>query len=266
MSRRWILFYSSIICIDKILFQPLDLAPFGPLKAKMQTLSSAWHHDHRGEVLTKYTMMPEVAYPAFEEIFSNRDLIKTGFRIAGLFPWNPSAVHWEKLRAGSLYVERTPEEELAAEGGVVEVMPEGAEPVEDSAEAIEPVEIVHEVEEFMHEAGEAADIIDEVGEAADIIDEAAPALEHGMDEMEVEEVRPADGERFYWQDHQLTAVATRTEEPGVPPVNIPTSSDLINFIPEPGTSVEESVLPETNHEESVHLLQRYNDKFLLSSC
>ena len=37
-------------------------------------------------------------------------LIKTAFRISGVYPWNKSAVHWEKLEAGSLYTDKTSEE------------------------------------------------------------------------------------------------------------------------------------------------------------
>ena len=116
-------FKASPIC-----FQPLDLAPFGPLKAKLETLSSAWHHDNKGEVLNKYTLMPNVAYQAFEEVFSNRELIKTGFRIAGLFPWNRAAVHWEKLAPGSLYAEKR------SQGEAVVVTDEMAAVIELSAE------------------------------------------------------------------------------------------------------------------------------------
>ena len=76
----------------------------------MQTLSSAWHHDHPAEVLNKYTMMPHVAWPASEDVFGNRELIKTAFRISGIYPWDKSAVHWEKLEAGSLYTDKTSEE------------------------------------------------------------------------------------------------------------------------------------------------------------
>ena len=79
--------------------------------------------------MNKYTLMPNVAWHAFEEVFGNKELVKTGFRIAGLFPWDRKAVHWEKLDAGSLYVkearaELTDEFKLAVEQTEANVLAE----------------------------------------------------------------------------------------------------------------------------------------------
>ena len=221
----------------------------------METLSSAWHHQHPGQVLTKYTLMPNVAYQAFEEVFSNRELLQTGFRIAGIFPWNRMAVHWQKLTAGTLYAKETPQ------GEAMDVTDEVAE-VRDSTD---------DVAEVINGAGAMAEVMDCTGAMAEVMDRA-PAVygAHGS-------VRPlpqddGTGERDYWQDHQLSGLlgpvaigvanSRQTPEVSVPPaqeedqVNIgATGADILNFVPESETNLVD-IFPETNHEEKLHLLQR----------
>ena len=256
--------------IKKICLQPLDLAPFGPLKAKMETLSSAWHHQHPGEVLNKYTLMPNVAYQEFEEVFSNQELLQTGFRIAGLFPWNPKAVHWEKLTAATLYAKKTPQE-----GEAMEVTDE----VVVVREVTDEVAVVREVTDEVAVVMDGAEEVVEVMEDATDVTDTALAVEdaHVSVRPLIQDVGTgADGGvPMEWaQDIQdpfslvegpvgLGEVNSRqTPEVSVPPaqvedqVNIvPTGADIVNFVPEDGTNLED-IFPKSSHEEKVHLLQR----------
>ena len=113
--------------------------------------------------------MPNVAWQAFEEVFSNRELLKTGFRIAGLFPWDKTAVHWEKLTAGTLYTDKTPQVEVA-----------------------EVIEVTDEVAEVRDGEDEVAEVMED---AADVTDRA-PAVDdaHGSVRPHFQDVGPgADG-------------------------------------------------------------------------
>ncbi len=249
--------------------QPLDLAPFGPLKAKLETLSSAWHHDNKGEVLNKYSLMPNVAYQAFEEVFSNRELIKTGFRIAGLFPWNRAAVHWEKLAPGSLYAEETTQEEAV----VV---------TDEMAAVIELSDVVTEDTELSDEVAADIELSDEVAADIELSDEVAGDIELVEDDalgsvrqpVQYVSLGAVGGLPEEWahnvEDPSLRgpvdpAVANNLETPEVivPPAqvenqvnNAPTTgADILNFVPEHGGNLVD-IFPESNHEEKVHLLQR----------
>ena len=75
------------------------------------------------------------------------------------------------------------------------------------------------------------------------------AVEEGM-EVDMEEARQDAGERFYWQDHQLTVASVETQAS-----NNLTGSDLAHFVPADGSNSVD-IFPEINHEEKVHLLQR----------
>ena len=74
-------------------------------------------------------------------------------------------------------------------------------------------------------------------------------------EEDMEEVRQDAGERFYWQDHQLTADSGDLAEVETQASNHPTRSDLANFVPTDGSN-SVNVFPKINNEEKVHLLQR----------
>ena len=244
---------------NPICFQPLDLAPFGPLKAKLETLSSAWHHDNKGEVLNKYTLMPNVAYQAFEEVFSNRELIKTGFRIAGLFPWNRAAVHWEKLAPGSLYAEKR------SQGEAVVV-------TDEMAAVTEPSDVVTEDTELSDEVAGEIELSDEVAGDIELVEDDA----HGSVCPPVQDVSlgAVGGLPEEWahdvEDPSLLgpvdpAVANNLETPEVivPSAqvenqvnNAPTTgADILNFVPEHGANLVD-IFPASNHEEKVHLFQR----------
>ena len=249
----------------------------------METLSSAWHHQHPGQVLTKYTLMPNVAWQAFEEVFSNRELLQTGFRIAGIFPWNRMAVHWQKLTAGTLYAKETPQGEAMDVTDEVEEFRDSTDDVEEVIDGTEMVaevmngteamaEVMNGVEamaEVMNGAEAMAEVINGTEAVAEVMDRAPAVYDaHGS-------VRPlpqddGTGERDYWQDHQLTGLlgpvgvanSRQTPEVSVPSaqeedqVNIvATGEDILNFVPESGTNLVD-IFPESNHEEKLHLLQR----------
>ena len=113
-------------------------------------------------------MMPHVAWPASEEVFANRELIQTAFRISGIFPWDRSAVHWEKLDAGSLYTDKISEETEE----LLPAMPEVA------VEAAEAEELLPAIAEVAVEAAEAEALLPAVAEVAV---EAAEATEDTLE-------------------------------------------------------------------------------------
>ena len=237
----------------------------------MQTLSSAWHHDNSGEVLNKYTMMPHAALPASEEVFGNRDLIKTAFRIAGIYPWDRSAVHWEKLAAGSLYKDKTSEqaeELLPAVEGTVDAMEARAEDAMEVTEA--QAEDVVEATEHLIDVVEV-DMMNMVNRDAIEVDGQDVVTRSG------EENNPGAGAGFPsdWAHDVADPSIMGLVDPSlantpIPPVvsvdraeaemetqasNHPSGSDLANFVPTDGNDSVD-IFPEISHEEKVHLLQR----------
>ena len=192
----------------------------------METLSSAWHHDHPGETLNKYTMMPNVAWHAFEEVLGNKQLIKTGFRIAGLYPWDRKAVHWEKLDAGSLYVK------------------------EAQAEVSDDVEPPMEEQE--------ANVITEEAAVATVEAVSGIPMEWAQDVADPSIAGLADPS---FNNRQAPEVRLFPEEvlnqasSSPPGQDNPPGHDIANFVPGPGAQAED-VFPETSHEENLHLLHR----------
>ena len=120
-------------------------------------------------------MMPHVAWPASEEVFENRELIQTAFRISGIFPWDRSAVHWEKLDAGSLYIDKISEE-------TEELLPAVAEV---AVEAAETEELLPAVTEAAVEAAEEEELLPAIAEVAVEAAEAEALLPATEDTLEV---------------------------------------------------------------------------------
>ena len=87
--------------------QPLDLSLFSPIKAKMKVIGKVWHGKNPGETLGGYSIVSEVAYPSFEEVFSKPETIRTGFRKAGLFPPDRNAPDRRKLQPGEIFEDET---------------------------------------------------------------------------------------------------------------------------------------------------------------
>ena len=90
------------------LLQPLDLAFFSPLKSRMKSRSQIWQGQNPDKVLTKYSVMTHVAYPAMEEVFSKPETLIGGFKRAGIFPPDPQAPDRNKLQPGLNY-DQSPE-------------------------------------------------------------------------------------------------------------------------------------------------------------
>jgi hypothetical protein len=82
--------HSSHIC------QPNDLGPFKPLKAEWKAAVSDWRVSRPYETLTRANFAPVLA-TAISKL--SKESIVSGYRAAGLYPFNPDAVHYERLTA-----------------------------------------------------------------------------------------------------------------------------------------------------------------------
>lgn len=74
--------------------QPNDVGPFKPLKQEWRRAVSQWRMDHPYEVLTRVSFAA-VLGGALQQL--NPDAVKSGYRATGLCPFNPEAVHYERL-------------------------------------------------------------------------------------------------------------------------------------------------------------------------
>ena len=72
------------------LTQALDLTFFSSLKAGFKRGREDWHRSNIGGSLNKYSIIPLVQKAAEEILDTKPDLIRKGFRKAGIFPWNPA--------------------------------------------------------------------------------------------------------------------------------------------------------------------------------
>ena len=73
------------------------MSTFGPFQVYLFQIIRVWQGRNPGDTLSKYLVILEAGYPALEMVFSDPDLVKSGFRQSGLFPWNPSAIDTRKL-------------------------------------------------------------------------------------------------------------------------------------------------------------------------
>jgi len=80
--------HASHIC------QPNDLGPFKPLKAEWRTAVAEWRLQHPYEVLSRINFAG-VLEKAVRKL--NSEAISAGYKAAGLYPFNPEAVHYERL-------------------------------------------------------------------------------------------------------------------------------------------------------------------------
>ena len=85
--------------------QPLDLSFFGPFKIYVFQIIRVWQSRNPGESLSKYLVILEAGYPALEKTFSDPEIVRSGFRQAGLFPWNPEAIDTRKLEPSKVFEE-----------------------------------------------------------------------------------------------------------------------------------------------------------------
>ena len=75
---------------------------FRPVKTSLRALVHCWTSNNPGKNLTKFSMISDVARPAFEAALSRPETIRKGFQVTGIFPFNPSAANRDKLKAGSI--------------------------------------------------------------------------------------------------------------------------------------------------------------------
>jgi len=80
--------HASHIC------QPNDLGPFKPLKAEWRTAVTEWRLQHPYEVLSRINFAGMLA-KAVRKL--NPEAISAGYKAAGLYPFDPEAVHYERL-------------------------------------------------------------------------------------------------------------------------------------------------------------------------
>ena len=86
------------------LLQPLDLSFFASLKKELKKLAWTWQTkpSNTGQVLNKYSVIG-VLHSAVENCLSRINLIPSGFKRAGLFPWDRSAPDKSKLNPSKAY-------------------------------------------------------------------------------------------------------------------------------------------------------------------
>ncbi|XP_072395058.1 uncharacterized protein [Diabrotica undecimpunctata] len=75
------------------LLQPADVAAFKPLKTFWNKAVLQFRRDNPQKVLTKVQFAP-VLKSAIDRL--NSDVIRSGFRACGIFPWNSSALDYSK--------------------------------------------------------------------------------------------------------------------------------------------------------------------------
>ena len=85
------------------LINVLDVQIFRPVKTSLRALSHRWTSENPGKTLTKFSMIREVARPAFEAALSRTETIRKGFQVTGIYPFNPSAGNRDKLKAGNIF-------------------------------------------------------------------------------------------------------------------------------------------------------------------
>lgn len=76
------------------ILQPLDVSVFGPLKKAWASAVHAWRMANSGDPLNKYQFAPLLSDTIKNNVL--KDNIKNGFRVCGMYPWNPDAVDYSK--------------------------------------------------------------------------------------------------------------------------------------------------------------------------
>ena len=84
--------HASHIC------QPNDLGPFKPLKTEWKSAVAEWRLSHPYETL-KRPEFATVLHKALQNLTAQS--IIAGYRVAGLYPFDPNAVHYDRLTATS---------------------------------------------------------------------------------------------------------------------------------------------------------------------
>ena len=86
------------------LLQPLDLSFFASLKKELKKLAWSWQTtpSNTGQALSKYSVIG-VLHSAVENCLNKENCVVSGFRRAGLYPWNPNAPDRSKLNPSKVY-------------------------------------------------------------------------------------------------------------------------------------------------------------------
>lgn len=74
--------------------QPLDVTIFAPLKAKWKMTVRQQRVEHDGREISKHNV-PSLLHTILSDNNFEKS-IKSGFRVCGLYPWNPDAVNYTK--------------------------------------------------------------------------------------------------------------------------------------------------------------------------
>ncbi|XP_065640987.1 uncharacterized protein LOC136073297 isoform X2 [Hydra vulgaris] len=77
------------------ILQPLDVAVFGPMKAKWKSLCRQWRIDHEGQEINNENV-PE-ALNSFIIDPSMANNVKSGFKNTGIFPFDANSVDYTKI-------------------------------------------------------------------------------------------------------------------------------------------------------------------------
>ena len=86
------------------LLQPLDLSFFASLKRELKKLAWSWQTNptNTGQALSKYSVIG-VLHSAVENCLNKENCVESGFKRAGLFPWNPNAPDRSTLNPSKVY-------------------------------------------------------------------------------------------------------------------------------------------------------------------
>lgn len=88
------------------LLQPLDVACFGPLQRIYNSECHRFIRSNPYSNITRYNVA-ELSSKAYEHALSVQNL-KSGFKRTGIYPFDPSAIHPEKMMPATAYEKQTP--------------------------------------------------------------------------------------------------------------------------------------------------------------
>lgn len=86
------------------ILQPADVSAFKPIKSQWKKRVLEWRRCHMNEAITK-----ECIAPILKTVVDNikPETLKSGFKACGIFPWNPSAIDYEKCLGKSSLNKKT---------------------------------------------------------------------------------------------------------------------------------------------------------------
>ena len=107
------------------ILQCLDVCCFGPLKHWIKILSHHWHGrpENAPKKLDQYSMMKHCAYDAIQKVFTNPEVVRSGFRKTGIYPWNKIQPDIRKLSAGRIFKNDYVSEKVFSSDEAVSALP-----------------------------------------------------------------------------------------------------------------------------------------------